>query len=58
MTSDQLSLFPIYRVGLRTLHWPGSENNDSASPVRKIESVQNIPCVLCFADRASWYDSG
>jgi len=56
--SDTLSLFPIYRVRLRTLRWPGLENNDSASPFRKMESVQNILCVLCFAARAFWHDSG
>jgi hypothetical protein len=42
MKSDPLSLIPMYRVRLRTLYWPGSENNDRASPVRKMKSVQNI----------------
>jgi hypothetical protein len=49
MKSGPLSLVSIYRVRLQTLYWPESENNDSASPVRKMKSVQNI--LLEFAVR-------
>jgi hypothetical protein len=46
--SVPLSLIPIYRVRLRTLYWPGSEHNDSGSPVLKMKSVQNILCIFAL----------
>jgi hypothetical protein len=40
--AGHVARIPIYRVRLRTLYWPGSENKNNASPVRKMKSVQNI----------------